>query len=148
MLRLLTLGSFLLLSFWVKAQDNPVTWTFTLENKEGKYQVVADASIEEGWFVYSQFVGDNGPIPTSISLAETPTLVLDGKPQEKGNEVAGFDDVFGMELVKFKKQASFSQLFSLQEPQLDIIGAVEFMACNSKKCLPPSTVSFEIPVSN
>jgi thiol:disulfide interchange protein DsbD len=48
---------------------NPVEWSFSQEDLgDSEYNLVFEANIEDGWYVYSQNVGDDGPIPTGVYL--------------------------------------------------------------------------------
>ena len=49
----------------------PVKWKFESEKTgENTYTIKCIASIEHGWFVYSQFLKEGGPIPTSFHFNE------------------------------------------------------------------------------
>lgn len=134
---------FVVTSALAQTQLEPVKWNFSLGEDGGVYAVLAQAEVAEGWFIYSQFIDDGGPIPTSIDLTETDGITLRGPAVEEGDKIAGYDKLFEMEVAKFKHHASFTQAFDLADAGTPVVGYLEFMACTDKKCLPPSTVSFE-----
>ena len=51
---------------------NPVEWSFSQEDLgDSEYNLLFEANIEDGWYVYSQHVGDDGPIPTEFTFFDT-----------------------------------------------------------------------------
>ena len=90
----------------LNAQDNPVSWQFELMYSDSGSFVVAKAEIESGWYVYSQFLeSDDGPISTQLVLSDS-SLNLD-KPIEEGQSLYGYDEMFGMDIKKFKLEIGF-----------------------------------------
>lgn len=128
----------------IQAQHNPVTWTFEAENKgEQLYAVHASATVEEGWYVYSQFLDDAGPVPTELSFDQE-DVTPQGKALETGKKVSGYDEIFGMDIVKFKEEATFTQEVQVAASVKQVTGGVTFMVCNDEQCLPPRREAFFI----
>ena len=52
---------------------DPVDWSFELVQEEGsnEAELVFTARIDEGWHLYSQFLGDDGPIPTQFYFKDS-----------------------------------------------------------------------------
>jgi thiol:disulfide interchange protein DsbD len=127
-----------------QAQNEVVKWTAELVHQEGNYyEVVLTADIEEKWSLYSQFLDEGGPIPTTIELNESSSYVIEGKVKENDmNSVETMDDMFGMKLKKFKTKAVFTQTISSSDDLKDVSGTIEFMTCDDSKCLPPQTIEF------
>ena len=51
---------------------NPVTWEFSKKDLGGgDYELIFKASIEDGWYLYSQFIEDDGPLPTTFTFFES-----------------------------------------------------------------------------
>ena len=90
---------------------DPVKWTYkAIPGKPGEYTLEFTATIEDGWYVYSQFIADGGPIPTSFSFDKNSALELIGKLTEKGDKTKeGFDEMFNMNIKKFAHRAIFEQ---------------------------------------
>lgn len=147
MIRTLVTALFLSLVVSLYGQETPVEWSFSIGTSGDTHAVLAEAKVADGWYIYSQFLDEGGPIPTSISLDDTPTLELVGKPTEAGDALSGFDEYFGMDVTKFAKQASFSQGFKVADNTEQVVGSLTFMACTSKKCLPPKEVDIVLPIS-
>ena len=123
--------------------ETPVQWSFTVEEAgEGQYDLLFTADIAPGWYLYSQHLGEDGPIPTTIGFYENQDYELLGTTEEDGPKVEGMDALFGMHIVKYKKQATFTQRIQAGEGLEKVAGYVEFMTCDEEKCLPPTEVEF------
>ncbi|MCB0764178.1 MAG: hypothetical protein KDB84_05705, partial [Flavobacteriales bacterium] len=131
------------------AEPDPVKWSISASGSGDPLDVVIHAVIEHGWSVYSQNnYGDMGPWPTSITIDPLPGVKVLGKATETGGKVIeGMDEVFGMEVKKFKGTATFTQKISLQDPNAVVTGQFEYMTCNDVMCLPPTTVFFRLTPS-
>ncbi len=67
------LGFALLMAFTVSGQIySPVKWSITLSPAgDGNYTLLAKATINDGWWVYSQHLeNEDGPIATTITYDE------------------------------------------------------------------------------
>lgn len=120
---------------------NPVKWTTSVEKiSETEYVLLAKASIEKNWHLYSQNVPENGPIPTSFTYPGTSNYLKKGNTiEEKGYVI--HDPVFDMKIKYFENSAVFKQHIKLKNKEFFKINAtVEFMACDDKRCLPPTEV--------
>ena len=54
---------------------NPVQWKTSVKHlKDTEYVLIAKATIESGWHLYSQNVPDDGPIPTTFSFVKNEKL--------------------------------------------------------------------------
>ncbi|MBD1422293.1 protein-disulfide reductase DsbD domain-containing protein [Sphingobacterium chuzhouense] len=125
---------------------DPVKWTFAAK-KTGEEDVVLflKATIDNGWNIYSQHVGDGGPVPTSFSFTPSSDYQLVGKVLEPTPNKK-FEKTFDMQVLYFSKEVVFQQKIKLKKGQTVIKGAVEFMVCNDKQCLPPDEKTFAITV--
>ena len=132
---------------FLSAQLNPVHWTFEVQKGEDKeYKIICKAELDEGWYIYSQFLGEDGPIPTSINLEESKAYSLEGEPTEEGEKNEGHDPLFEMHIVKFSELATFAQPIKLTAANATIRGSVEYMTCDDHKCLPPTTAEFALQI--
>lgn len=147
MLRTLTIALFLTFTASLFGQESPVEWSFSLGSSGDTYAVLAEAEVADGWYIYSQFLDEGGPIPTSFNLETTSAVELVGAPTESGNKLSGFDELFGMEVTKYAKQASFSQGFKVADGTEQLVGTIRFMACTNMKCLPPNNVDIVLPIA-
>ena len=143
----------LLLAFILSANvfaqiHNPVKWsTSVVAVSDTKYDLVIQATIDDGWHLYSQSVPENGPVPTAFTFSKNANYELIGKPsEEKGHTVN--DPIFEMKIKFFEGKAVFKQRINvLSKKAFKISGEVEFMVCDDANCLPPSYVdlNFQIP---
>ena len=125
--------------------EEPVKWSFELKQvSDTEYDVIFNANIDRGWSVYSQYLDQGGPIPTSFSFDAG--VQIEGKAKEVGNKKETYDSVFGMNLVKFTDRARFTQRITV-EKNVDVIkGYVTYMTCDESSCLPPTDVNFNLEV--
>lgn len=124
----------------------PVKWsddTKALENDE--FELIFTASIDDNWWIYSQFLEGDGPIPTSITFDEGSHFEVIGKAVESGTMKEGPEPLFdNMILKKFMAPtASFTQKVKIKDYNKAITGYLTFMTCDKSKCLPPKDYDFE-----
>ena len=126
---------------------DPVSWKFTAENVHGKEAtVVITATIQPGWHVYSQFIEEGGPIPTSFKFDKGKGYSLIGKVSESPKAISAFDPNFNMQIAWHKTKVQFSQKIKLTEPKVQVSGTLEFMVCNDTNCLPPEEIPFTVSI--
>lgn len=124
---------------------DPVQWEAKIFTEEDQDKIVVKAAIEDGWYLYSQFIGEDGPIPTSFNLgiyqAEQEQIAysfIDAKESSKYT-LNAFDEMFQMELTKFKKSATFTLESEESFTENTVYIMVEYMCCDDQQCLPPVT---------
>lgn len=127
---------------------NPVKWSFsTRQVSVDTYEVRADATIEKGWHLYSVYLPENGPVPTSLSLQPSEKYELVGKVVESPKPEIHFDSSFSMDLGYFENRATlFQKIKVMKEGLVNVKGEVEFMVCDDEQCLPPTTEEFTLKV--
>jgi thiol:disulfide interchange protein DsbD len=127
---------------------NPVKWTYSIENNGSeKATLVINAKIDKGWHLYSQFVGEGGPVPTSFRFEKSDAFTLSGNVKEVPKAKSFFDDIFGMQVAWFEKSATFKQEIKVSsKTDFKVKGTLEFMVCDDKQCLPPEEVEFTFDV--
>jgi DsbC/DsbD-like thiol-disulfide interchange protein len=126
--------------------ENPVSWSFTAKKIDAlSYEVHLSAKIEEGWHIYSQTTPDGGPVPTEISFAKNPLLIVNGSSKEVGKLEQRNEPLFGVEVKQFSDKVDFVQTVKLKtKAKTNVTGTVKFMTCNDQMCIPPKSVSFTI----
>ena len=128
----------------VDAAADPVKWSVSTTQVDAAWEIAFQATIEHGWSVYSQKnYGDMGPWPTSIKVDSLPGVTSSGMANETGLKIIeGMDEIFGLEVKKFKDGATFTQRITVQDPGLPITGFIDYMTCNDVTCLPPAVVYY------
>jgi len=150
-MRLLSFITSLFLSITLIAQiEDPVSWNFESKHLgDGEFELIATATIEKGWFIYSQDLAEDGPVPTSFEYEPRNTRYnLLGRTAEDGDFIEGFDKIFEMNVKKFKNKATFKQRVKLKKKSAKITGFLTYMTCDNEKCLPPEDIDFEYKLNS
>lgn len=128
----------------------PVKWNITIENEGANdYKLIFRAEIDENWHLYSQYIDDGGPVPTSFNYDTANHYAFIGKTIEESLHIKkGFDEIFQMELLKYGESAVFTQKIKVGNPEMKITGYLEYMTCDDTRCLPPQSVDFEVIPAN
>jgi Disulphide bond corrector protein DsbC len=144
----ITLAAMLLFGTVASAQlAEPVKWSFNAQPLvDNEYEVTLTADIADGWFLYSQYLpSDDGPIRTTIQFEKHPALELKGKTEENGHKKEGFDQMFGMNVIKFSGKTQFVQKVVVKATDLNAVrGTLQYMTCNGQMCMPPKDLPFNV----
>jgi len=132
-----------------KSQLNPVSWFFSAKKIADKtYEVHLTATMQSGWHLYSQSQPDDAiAIPTDFKINSNPLLSLEGKIKEVGKMEKFHDAKLEVSANQYSDKVDFVQVVKLKaNAKTNLTGSVEYQTCDDKKCLPPKTVNFTIPV--
>ncbi|MEO8720856.1 MAG: protein-disulfide reductase DsbD domain-containing protein [Ginsengibacter sp.] len=127
--------------------QNPVSWTTTTKKINSKtYEIHLTANMDKGWHIYSQTTPEGGPVPTTLTFTKNPLLTIEGRTKEIGKLEKHNEPLFGgIDVKQFSNTVDFVQVVKLKAPVKTSVNlAVEFMVCNDKQCLPPSTKKFSV----
>jgi len=124
----------------------PVTWAFSSKKTgENTYQLMATATMDNAWHIYSQYTDEGGPFPTEFVFTKNNTIILKGKPKEQGELIEKFESVFMVDTRYYDGSVTFVQeIRTKTDKPVTLEGYVTFMACNDDMCLPPTEVEFEV----
>ncbi|MGB4445421.1 MAG: cytochrome c biogenesis protein CcdA, partial [Dysgonamonadaceae bacterium] len=125
--------------------QNPVSWTFSLEdNGNGEISLIAKATIEPGWHLYDTEIPEGGPTPTTLTIDKLKGAEPIGKFHAEGTKPhVAFDPVFGMQIGTFDGSVRFVQRFKITDrAEFVLEGDVRAQACNEQTCTPPLPVDF------
>jgi thiol:disulfide interchange protein len=127
----------------------PVKWSTSVEKiSDTEFNLVAKATVESGWHLYSQNVPEDGPIPTTFTFddANGAFKIVGNTLEEEGHTVD--DPVFKMKIKFFENSAKFEQKIEVTGDKNTIEAFVEFMVCDDTRCLPPTEVDlvFNLPI--
>jgi thiol:disulfide interchange protein len=133
------------LSVFAQYSNPHVSWTFSKKKISGdQFELQAVAKIDKGFHLYSQLIGDGGPIPTTFSFDESKDFQLQGKVTEAGIKKEEVEPLFdNMKLIWFEDKVTFTQKVKILKPDVVLKGTVNFMTCNDNMCDPPSDQAFE-----
>jgi thiol:disulfide interchange protein DsbD len=146
MKRNIFLVSFLtVLSAMVFAQTAKVNWvTSSKKIANGKYEIHFTAKVPSGYHLYSQFTGE-GPVATSFQFDKNALISLEGKVKEKGKLISIDDAVWNNKQKFYSGTVDFVQIVKQKtKAKTNISGGIEYMICDDKKCLPPTTQKFNV----
>lgn len=132
------------------AQD-PISWNFSIEEAgNGEVDIVAKATVAQGWYMYDTDIPEGGPNPTMIEFDEIIGGEIVGKFKATDKEaVVKFDEIFQMEIGSFTNSVTFKQRIKvLDKTNFSIIGNVRAQACDDATCTPPLPVDFEFGANN
>ncbi|WP_425077540.1 protein-disulfide reductase DsbD domain-containing protein [Psychroserpens sp. S379A] len=142
---IIALCSFLAISITANAQVfEPVKWTTSVEKiSDTEYDLISNATIDNGWHLYAQNVPEDGPIPTTFNYTESSDFEIIGKTQEDEGHTVD-DPIFEMKIKFFENKAEFRQRIKVLNQELSLVeGEVEFMVCDDEKCLPPNYIALK-----
>ncbi|MFT3740786.1 MAG: cytochrome c biogenesis protein CcdA [Breznakibacter sp.] len=124
----------------------PVKWTFSLKAVDAQtIDVVAQASIDDGWHAYSVNLPDGGPIPTTFTVLPDDAYELVGTVKESPKAEVHDDATFGMKVGYILDKGKVIQRIKLKQAgEVAVKGELEFMACNDESCLPPDVLEFSL----
>lgn len=124
----------------------PVKWAYAAKRVSATEAVVMmKATIDKGWHLYSQTVGEGGPVATSFTFPASKEYTLKGKTIEP-KPITKFEKTFNMNVSYFENSVVFQQRVALKGKTASVKGKVEFMVCDDHQCLPPDEIEFTIPV--
>jgi thiol:disulfide interchange protein DsbD len=128
----------------------PVKWLTkvkALGNNE--FQLIATATIDEGWHVYSMHLPRNdGPEPTEFKVLDQEGLELLGEVKEVGEMETAYDPNFQMDLNYYSQALQYIQKVKITNAKIKNVKAqIHYMTCDDARCLPPTTedLTFELP---
>ncbi|WP_291855603.1 cytochrome c biogenesis protein CcdA [Marinilabilia sp.] len=122
----------------------PVKWAFSLNKlSETEYEIIADATIDKNWHLYSSNIPEGGPIATSVVMINGGEKLRVGELREEPDADVQFDQAFDMELAWFSNKARFILPVTITDKDIsELEGYVEFMSCDDEQCLPPDRIDF------
>jgi thiol:disulfide interchange protein DsbD len=140
---------FTALTFFSSAQIfEPVKWDFSQKQiSENTIELTFKATIDDGWYVYSQDAGD-GPVSTEFTFINNDEkYVISNDWVQEGVPIEEFDPNFDAVLKYFKKEALFTLDINVMSTDDFVLkGDVYFMTCDSTQCLPPEALEFSFEI--
>lgn len=127
--------------------NNPVKWTYTAVKIADKiYELHLTATIEGVWHIYAQDAG-RGPQPTTISFKTNPLISFNGTVKEIGKLEKINEKKFNWVSKYYGKKVDFVQKIKVRSSVATVVsGTINYVACDSRQCLPPKDVPFTINI--
>lgn len=141
----------LLFTLFQAFPQNVISWKFSLQDKgNGEIELVADATIQQGWHMYDSKIPDNGPYPTSLSFDEMKGAEVLGDFHATGKQATvKYDPVFQMNIGTFDSSAKFIQRLKVTDKDNFLVaGDVRAQACDDQSCTPPLPNEFSFKSAN
>ena len=130
--------------------QQPVTWNYSaIKISDQVYELHLKASIEPGWHIYAQqqdedFIGN----PARIKFNKHRLVELSGKTIEDGVLKKSKDKILDIESAYYTGEVDFIQKITLKSnAKTKVKGTIEFQLCTDEKCLPPTTVNFNVAIN-
>ena len=116
----------------------PVKWTQELKMvSETEAELIFNATIEEGWHLYTTDVPDGGPLPASLRIDVMEGVELDGELTSVGEVHKEYDAMFEMDVNFFSNAGQFVQRLKIADPEnYKLEGLFEGQACTDGACMP------------
>lgn len=149
MRKIFLLFAVLLAGFSIHAQiHDPVKWSFSVKNlPSGEAELIASATIEEHWHVYSIDIPESSPvIGTALTFEKSSNYSKLGKLKEP-KPIEEYDPNFEETLKWHENKVQIVQRIKiLSEKDFTIKGELTYMVCNESMCLPPEYIDMVFKV--
>lgn len=115
--------------------QNPVTFETTVKKvSDTNFQLITNATIEEGWRLYSQNLLDGGAIPTEFVYEENNSYILLG-PTIESESITKFDPIFSLDQTYFESFSTFYQDIQIEKNISYLNAKIYFQACDDIVCI-------------
>jgi thiol:disulfide interchange protein DsbD len=136
-------------AFSIMAQSSKqVQWAYSAKKVADKtYEIHMTATVGNGFHLYAQNAGVDGPQPTHFEFVKNSLVTIDGKVKENGKLIKKFESAWSATVNYYEHTVDFVQVVKLKgNVKTSLSGSVEFMVCDDSKCLPPSIVEFKVNI--
>ena len=135
---LITLMLVFATAFAVRAQVlDPVQWKFEIQDlNDEEFELVATATIEPMFHIYSTSMPDMAPLPTVFSFEPNEYYEPVGGGRDLTDVPLYYDDIFEVEYKQFSGAAAFAQKFKkLKDGPFQLVGELNYQACKDGSCV-------------
>tara|TARA_R110002074_G_scaffold166430_1_gene327000 strand:- start:1136 stop:3100 length:1965 start_codon:yes stop_codon:yes gene_type:complete len=140
MMRIIALLLFMVvlpLGSYAQSDDNPVVWEQQVHKiSDTEYELVMQASIYEGWHLYSQFTSEFGALPIifKYKVANEKYVLIEGTTESE--TFTEYSDIFEVDETFFKENATFTQRIKILDSSINQIEVYsEYQVCKDV-CIP------------
>ena len=126
---------------------DPVKWAFSIQDvNEIEFDVVATATVDPAYHIYSTKMPALGPLPTVFEFEKSNDFEVAGEARDVTEGELFYDDIFEVEYVQFKGTAVYAQrLKRLTESAFKVVGSITGQACKDGQCVQVSS-DFDVVV--
>ena len=115
--------------------QNPVTFeTIVKKVSDSNFQLITNATIEDGWRLYSQNLLDGGAIPTEFVYEKNNSYILLG-PTIESESITKFDPIFSLDQTYFESFSTFYQDIQIEKNISYLNAKIYFQACDDIVCI-------------
>ena len=116
---------------------DPVQWSFAINDlSDTEFELVATATIEPAYHIYSTTMPELGPLPTVFSFEGNEYYEPVGEGYDLTEVPLYHDDIFEVDYHQFSGTASFGQKFKkLKDGSFPIVGELDYQACKDGMCV-------------
>ena len=128
----------------------PVKWTSKTEKiSDTEFNLVMNATIEQGWHMYSQYTPEDGPLPLVVTVKDQKgNFELVGKTKESPYKKE-FNKDFGVEEFYFEGKATLAQRVKITNPKTSkIVINLDFQACQNQCVNDNIDLTFALPITS
>ena len=127
---------------------DPVKWAFSVQEvNETEIDLVATATVDPQYHIYSTKMPELGPLPTVFEFEPSTDFEVVGEARDAIEGEKYYDDIFEVEYVQFKGTAVYAQrLKKLTDKAFTVMGAISAQVCKEGGCVPVSA-DFEVNVA-
>jgi DsbC/DsbD-like thiol-disulfide interchange protein len=137
----------LLTSNYTQLQSKPVRWNFSCRwTGPDRVVFIATATLAPGWHLYSQHLGDSGPLPTAFSFQPEGCTLL-GSTGEEGHPITRYDSIYNTYVTWYDQHVRFTRQVRTHAPSATLSGTIEYMACSRSACM-PDRVTFSLQLAH
>ena len=124
-------------SLFAQGIINPVKWSYTINDlNDEEFELVATATIDPMYHIYSTTMPDMAPLPTVFSFEKTEYYEPIGEGYDLTDVEMYYDDIFEVEYKQFSGMASFGQKFrKLKDGPFQVVGELNYQACKDGMCV-------------
>lgn len=133
----------------VSAQNKHVTWKYSSNQLEnGNVELLFEATIADGFRLYSPFNPQGASRPLEITLEQSPLYTTVGQIVECGKPEEHFEEMFNVTEKFFKGNASFKiTIKPAKNEPFNVAGKVTGQVCNDQFFCARVLEDFSIPVT-
>ncbi len=116
---------------------DPVKWAFSIQEvNETEFDLVATATIDPEYHIYSTKMPDMAPLPTVFEIQTSEFFESVGEARDLTEVPLFYDDIFEVEYKQFGGTATFAQTFrKLKDGTFPITGEISYQACKDGQCV-------------